>query len=134
MISASHSNKNRVNLIVYADHRIMGEKLWPILHQTNLEGQMEIYFSINKLTQRLRQAGPGNIIAVLFTTKRKELLKIAGLFDLLRDVRMILVLPDRTPDTVAIGHGLFPRFISYADGDLRDVGAVLCKMISQQEN
>ncbi len=133
MTSVNRAYENRVHLIVYADYVRLGEKLRPILHQIELEGHLEIYCSINKLATRLRQTGPGNIIAVLLTTHRRELIKIAGLSDLLRDIKMILVLPDRGHDTIAIGHGLFPRFISYADGDLQDVGAVLGRMIAQRQ-
>jgi hypothetical protein len=43
-------------------------------------------------------------------------------------MRIILVLPDRDDETVAMGHRLRPRMVSYNDGDYLDVAAVLIRM------
>jgi len=40
---------------------------------------------------------------------------------------------DRSGDTIARRHTLYPRYVSYADGDFSDVAAVLDKML-QMEN
>jgi hypothetical protein len=44
---------------------------------------------------------------------------------LLRDVRIILILPNHEDETVVMGHRLEPRLLTYADGDFTDVSAVL---------
>ena len=59
----------------------------------------------------------------------KELLEIHSMRDLFRDIRIVLILPDRSGDTVSMGFKLFPRFVSYADGNFMDVAAVLNKML-----
>ena len=48
---------------------------------------------------------------------------------LLSDLRLILILPDRDRDTVMSAHALRPRFLTYADGNLDDIAAVLRKML-----
>ena len=68
-------------------------------------------------------------IAVILAASDNDLLTILSISHLLYDVRFILVLPDREDPTVAIGHSLRPRFLSYTDSDFREVTAVLGKMI-----
>jgi hypothetical protein len=48
-------------------------------------------------------------------------------------MKTIVILPDSNPDTVAKGHILRPRFLSYCDGDFQDVAAVLSRMIENSE-
>ncbi|MCJ7779472.1 MAG: hypothetical protein MUQ27_01475, partial [Acidimicrobiia bacterium] len=45
--------------------------------------------------------------------------------DLLDRIRIILILPDRNKDTINKGHTLFPRFLTYVDGNFDWVTAVL---------
>ncbi len=49
--------------------------------------------------------------------------------DFLSDIRMIVVLKDQEKDTITKAHRLYPRYITYADSDFIDVGAVLTKMM-----
>lgn len=50
--------------------------------------------------------------------------------DLLKDIRTILVLPDRSKDTVGKAFKLLPRFLTYTDEGVGMVTAVLKKMLS----
>ena len=49
--------------------------------------------------------------------------------DLLIDIRLIIILPDRQADTIEIAHALHPRFLSYIDNNFKDVNVVLNRMI-----
>ncbi|NVM57217.1 MAG: hypothetical protein HWN51_03755 [Desulfobacterales bacterium] len=69
-------------------------------------------------------------IAVLLAASREELSDILSIRDLLTDIRVILVLPDRDDDTIAKGHTLRPRFFTYADSDFVEIAAVLSKMLA----
>jgi len=79
---------------------------------------------------RLQQPFYENTVAVLLASCRKDLLDILSLQDLLLYMRIILILPNREHDTVAMGHTLRPRFISYCDSDFLEVSGVLCRMMS----
>jgi hypothetical protein len=68
-------------------------------------------------------------ILVLFATDRRDLIELLSIIELLKNSRLILVLPDERPETVQTAHLLMPRYIGYADGDLSDVAAVLKKML-----
>lgn len=83
---------------------------------------------IHALSDALRQPGGGKAIAILFASTRNELQEILSLRELLGDMKIILVLPDGSTDTVAKGHSLRPRFMSYGDGDFQDIAAVLKRM------
>jgi hypothetical protein len=62
-----------------------------------------------------------------------DLLDILTLQHLLRDVRIILILPDDDDDTLAKGHALRPRFLSYREEGFADIADVLSRMIGRRE-
>jgi hypothetical protein len=71
-------------------------------------------------------------IAILLTSGIKEILDILSLRDLLWDMKIILILPDGGPDTVAKGHLLRPRFTSDCHGNFQEVAAVLKRMMENR--
>jgi hypothetical protein len=54
--------------------------------------------------------------------------------ELIQNNKSIIVLPDQTPETVSMGHTLYPRFISYLDSDFKDIGSVLGKVIRKKKS
>jgi len=60
---------------------------------------------------------------------KEDLQNLVAIRHLLSGKPFILILPDRRDGTTAIGHSLGPRFLTYADGNLAEVVAVLEKMI-----
>lgn len=106
-----------------------GEQLHRIIAELISLKDVEVYRSIETLSRRLRQRAYDLPIVVLHATRREDLSDILSIRDLLRDVRIILLLPDRDEETLAQGHILRPRFVSYADSDLTDVRAVLDRML-----
>lgn len=93
------------------------------------EKEREIYGSLEKLRQRILQPVLDETIAVLLASNRKAFDDIYALRDLFKDFRVILILPDKDADTVALGHELYPRFLSYVDADFKQVADVLKKMM-----
>ena len=67
-------------------------------------------------------------VAVLLAESKEQLLDILSLHDLLENIRVILVLPDRVHDTTSKGLLLRPRFMEYVDGNFEDIAAVLTRM------
>ncbi len=90
---------------------------------------IEVCQSVEDLSQRLRQYLGKEFIGVFLAADQKELSSLLSLRNLLIDIRFILVLPDSEESTVKKGLSLYPRFLSYADGDLSVVAAVLNKML-----
>jgi hypothetical protein len=93
----------------------------------------EIFRNIDNLSSRLRRPADGLSIVVLVAGNKKDLVDLAFIRHLLSDTPIILVLSDRQNETIAAGHKLYPRFLTYVDSNLMEVGAVLEKMLRNYE-
>jgi uncharacterized protein (DUF302 family) len=71
---------------------------------------------------------------VIAVTDKGDLQDISSLQELLWPLRIILLLPDGDDETVAVGHSIRPRFVSYSNYDLDDVVAILNKMIEDHDS
>ena len=87
-----------------------------------------MYHSLDELITRLRRPKEGQTILVLFAAAGKGLSDILSIRDLLEDMKIIIILPDRKGETIAKGYTLHPRFLTFADSDFGDVVAVINKM------
>jgi len=106
-----------------------GERLREVICTIVSKGYIETYTTLDTLSFRLRRPKHGVTLAVLLAATKAELMGLLSLRDLFQDVRIILILPDRKKETITKGHTLYPRYLSYADGDFKDVAAVLEKMM-----
>ncbi len=93
------------------------------------DDEIEIYSSISELSERLHQSMLDVGVAVLHVASRAELMEIIYLGDLLKELKIVLVLPDNQPDTLDKAHILCPRFIVAAESDFKHLGSVLTKMV-----
>jgi hypothetical protein len=94
----------------------------------------EAYRDLHGLHRRLCQPRNGLTIAVLVAATGEELWELLAMRDLLADFRLILVLPDRSRETIAAGHRMVPRFVSYVDSGLEEVEAVLEQMLQHDKS
>lgn len=85
--------------------------------------------SFDAMIRCLKKPRHGLEIALLAVSGVGEMARIIEIRDLMRDLRLVLVLPERDDQTVAWAHKLAPRFIAFADNGYAQVGAVLDKMI-----
>jgi hypothetical protein len=85
--------------------------------------------SLESLSKGLRRPQTTRAIAVLVPLDHQDLLSLLPISDLLYDIPLIMVLPDRDMTTISIGHTFRPRFLTFADSDFADVAAVLEKML-----
>jgi hypothetical protein len=118
-------------VILYA--RVMegaGEKLFQFIQKAKPTQDTEIYASIDQFSQRLRQPRGELTVAVIVANSKEDLLNLLFIRNLLQDIRIILVLPDREKDTIEKGHRLYPRFMSYVDSNLEEVEAVLKNVLT----
>jgi hypothetical protein len=83
---------------------------------------------LDALRSRLLPGGNSPLAVVILAVTKQDLLSVVPLRDLLLGFRVIVVLPDSDDVTLAMGWGMWPRFVSYADGDLWDVAGVLGKI------
>ena len=111
----------------------VAEKLQAIIETEFPEENLEIYYTTEDLSERLRRHVRINCAAIILAEDIYDLRSLFNLKNLLKDIRIILVLPDRTEEIVSMGHKLHPRFLSYTDSDFSDVAVVLKKIIQLME-
>ena len=124
-----------MKMLLYLPHEDgVGTKLLGIIEGLAVNGKIEIYRSIDSLVQRLRKPTFDIDIFILMAANKKQLSDILLIKEKLRDIKIILILPDRKSDTISRGHELYPRFVSYIDSDFKEVRAVMEKMIKNKQS
>jgi hypothetical protein len=86
-----------------------------------------ICHNTTSFSHEIRRASSQTIGVILIDTLN-DLDEILLLGDILWHIRIILILPDDTPGTVARGHSVRPRFLTFHQNDLNEVVTVLQRM------
>jgi hypothetical protein len=110
-----------------------GERLERVVELFFPRRRIEKCRDLKELGKKLHEPYNYKDVVLLSPAGKEELSSLLALQDLLSDMRVILVLPDRDDETVAMGHRLRPRMVSYNDGDYLDVAAVLTRMNEKRE-
>ncbi|MDY6851165.1 MAG: hypothetical protein SV487_03685 [Thermodesulfobacteriota bacterium] len=106
-----------------------GKRLQKVLLGLSLKIRTIACPTFTSLVQELDRPTYDQRTAVLLAATRKDFNYILTIPDLLTDIHVILIIPNRGKQTIAQAHGLRPRFLSYTDSNFQDVAAVLEKMI-----
>ncbi len=120
-----------MKLLLYAGEDQTGKRLKKCIHHLVPHKALETCGTIVNLIERLRQPVGDLALSVLLIRGQMELKRIIAFGDLLDDIKIIIILPDRRPETISEAHRLYPRFISYADGDFRDIVEVAEHMLGR---
>jgi len=98
--------------------------------------EWDIVISIEDMQLVLQMIGEGPAVKALKeqirekdTASREDLQELQSLHLILEDQRLILILPDADPQTVAQGHSLRPRYLTNIHSDFQDVASVLRKIM-----
>lgn len=121
-----------IRLFIYTSDGSLRQRLLAAIDDDTHQWVLETFADLKALAFRLRRCF-GEIWMVLLITDAEELGRITAMGELILNNRIILVLPDQTQATVAAGHRLYPRFISYLDSDFSDVRSVLQTMLHNVE-
>ncbi len=105
------------------------ERVLNIIRGLVPEKKIGNYTTVENLCNRLRQFRDDKMLAILMAATQEELVDVILIHDLLVDIPIILVLPNREKETISKGTKLLPRFIGYMDSDFSDIQAVLEKMV-----
>lgn len=95
---------------------------------------IDTFDSLDSLIQHLRKPIHATLLAVLLPKDNDELSLLIQMRHLLRDIRIVLILPNRDGKTISSSHILRPRYVSHGDGDLSDVVAVVRKIAGMQKS
>jgi hypothetical protein len=114
----------------------IGERLQAAIEASvPVQERIEVYRKVDDLTYRLRQFRSNLTVAVILAANQDELTNLLSIKELIRDVPVIMVLPDREQVTIRKGFALRPRYFTVVDSDFSDVTAVLNKMLGcRQKN
>jgi phosphohistidine phosphatase SixA len=115
-------------ILFYAHHK---DRVVETLEEMLAEHKFESFRSVSSLAKRLCKPCHGLAIALLIVRDSEEMIRIAEIQNLIRDLRLVLVLPGHDPEMVSLAHSLVPRFIAYADNGFEQAAAVVCKMANQ---
>ena len=112
---------------------IIAGQIIGLLKASAIENKTELYHTIKTLSQRLTRPIDGLAIMVLIAGDRKDLLNILAIQKLFVFIKIIIILPDREDESVKIGYKLQLRFLTYVNGDISEVHAVLRKLLELSE-
>ena len=115
-------------LVYYNAKTDAGKRLRRVIEATPLKSRVEYHETISGLIDTLTRPANAWGISVLLPTNREDLEQLTAIGEFLKTLRIILVLPDNSRDTISKGHALSPRCLMFAHGCLENVGAVLKKM------
>jgi len=105
------------------------DRLEAAIHGVVSAERVEFFESFDDFRERLHCLIEPNSIAVLLAGNREELLKMQMLRKLLPEIFVVLVLPDRSENTIGLAHALLPRFLTQIDDPFTDLQEVLFKMV-----
>jgi hypothetical protein len=119
-----------MQLLLYASKNDKNEKrLKDAIQSASSEEMIEHFTSLVDFRERLRSIVEPNSIMVLAVVDKTELLKMQAFRDMLTEIYIILVLPDRHKSTIKLAHLLRPRFLSLIQDDFTDLNQIVAKMI-----
>ena len=84
--------------------------------------------NLKGLRRSLLKRGRDPFVAILLVSNRGDLLDLLAITELLRSIRIILVLRDGEREFISKAHELKPRFLT-TEGRSEEVIAVLAKML-----
>jgi len=96
-----------------------------IIERISTKARYSVFREISLFEKHIRTYLSHEHLIILHAESKEHLQQFMAMRDLLIGYRIILILPDRDPSTLAQGHSLRPRFITYLDADFREMAAVL---------
>jgi hypothetical protein len=118
-----------MGLLVYIPRKDeQGQQLQRMVGSLFWQDSIEIFYEFKYFDFRLRNLTGNEDIALLYASTAEDLDDLVANRNLFQNLRLVLILPDSDEGTVAKGHLLRPRFMSYQDDGFADLSAVLQKM------
>lgn len=133
-IQRERNRKYRMKTVLYAKGLgAIGETLGKMIHDQVPGMQVETCNSIGHFSQLLRQPLNKVSVVIFMAASRNELVQFNCMGLLFDNSRIILILPDRKKETLALGVKLKTSFVSYVDSDLQDIVSVLGQILKKNK-
>ena len=121
-----------MKLLIYASDGKQRRRLLQAIDACLAQLDLETVAEIETLNRRLRRFQMADGWMILVAGSSAELDCLTAMGDLIHPLKIILVLPDQRRATVAAGHSLYPRFISFLNSDFEEIGSVMGRVIGNQ--
>ncbi len=119
--------------IIYTDSlNDFGQKLINITREKIKATEAQVCNSVRELSNFLCRPLNKISVVILLINSDDELIQFISMNKLFDNIKVILILPDRNPQTLALALKFKTSFISYLDNDLQDVISVLEKIFSKR--
>lgn len=118
-----------MNLVLYANGKTdVGETVQRVIESLVPQNGLEIYRTLEGLSDKLRQPRYSSFVMVLLAARSEDLWALMSIRDLFNDIPIIFILPDSEKDTVLTAHKFYPRYVTDVRGDFSDVALVIKKI------
>jgi len=91
-------------------------------------GSLEVFTDFRSFAERARKPKQTPSVAVVYNPNAPDLRALVSLRDFLRDVRVLLILPDQDEETIALAHRVRPAYLAYVDDGISGVVSVLKRL------
>ncbi len=118
-----------MRVIFFLPESISNERFQGLVELVNSQTEAVVTLTIDDLAHNLRQPRHDLAFAVLFPGSKSELSDLLKMKDVLQDVRIVLILPDRDEVTTTTGHKLYPRFLTDIEDNSNTLELVINKML-----
>lgn len=120
----------KLELILYnKDFDDFEAKICGVIESVVSKEKTAIFRSIENMIERIMHLTNNPAITVLIIKNREELLQLYSSLNVLRRAEMLLILPDRNPETIKLGYQLKPRFSTCLHNDFLVIQTVLKQML-----
>ena len=120
----------KMELILYKkDFDHFEEKIYGVIESVVSKEKTVIFRSVEGMIERIMHLAYNPAIAVLIIKNRDELFQLYSSLNVLRKAQMLLILPDRNPETIKLGYQLKPRFSTCLHSDFTVIQTVLKQML-----
>jgi hypothetical protein len=102
-----------------------GRRLQTVIVKIFSGKDLEVLRTVDDLKMRLHFPLGQKAIVVLMASNVEELRKFLLLRDLMRNLSIVLVLPNYEPETLKMAHLLLPRYLEHKGNEFDDLAEVL---------
>jgi hypothetical protein len=89
---------------------------------------LEVLHSVEELKTRLKTPFGEKSIGILMASSEEELGGLVALKSLMKDLFLVLVVPDYRRETLELAHRLLPRYLEYKGNNFDDLSLVVSVM------
>ena len=111
-----------------------GAQLKLVVENAAGKNQVQVFNSVEGLMEWRLSNTAQKAVVVLFAEKRDELTDLLPVIELFRQVQVVLVLPDREPETIKFGYQLEPRLLSFMDSGFLIMKSAIRRMLGRSDD